>query len=144
VAQREGHKVALQAVIAAHRAVLRHDEQLLVVGPAQALDRALIPLLPWSAEVLVQTCAMRGGRAYVDAPDQLPCAAVHVDARLGRAGAAVRVQLLLIAKDGWHVLLALRAPTHQEAAAYPPTAPLYGAPTTLYLSSSRSWSKTAV
>jgi hypothetical protein len=44
VAQREGHKVALQAVIAAHRAVLRHDEQLLVVGPAQALDRALVPL----------------------------------------------------------------------------------------------------
>jgi hypothetical protein len=83
-------------------------------------------------------------RPYVDAANQLAGAAVDVDARLGCAGPAVCVQLLLIAKDGcgsWSVLLHL---ARQGMAAYPPTAPLYGAPTTLYLSSSRSASKTAV
>lgn len=85
VAQREGDKVALEAVIAARRAVGRDDEQLLVVGPAQALDGALVP----------------GNGAH-----QLARAAVHVDGRLGHAGPAVRVQLVLVTIDGCQPLLA--------------------------------------
>jgi hypothetical protein len=44
MAQRKGRKVALQVVVAAHRAVVGDDQQLLVLGPAEALDRALVPL----------------------------------------------------------------------------------------------------
>lgn len=44
MAQREGREVALQVVVAAHRAVFGDDEQLLVFGPAEALDGALVPL----------------------------------------------------------------------------------------------------
>jgi hypothetical protein len=52
-------------------------------------------------------CLAADGRAYVDAADQLPGAAVHVDARLGRAGPAICVQLLLIAEYGCQALSAL-------------------------------------
>jgi hypothetical protein len=41
-----------------------------------------------------------GRRPYVDTPDQLACTAVDVDAGLGCAQPAVRVQLLLITEDG--------------------------------------------
>jgi hypothetical protein len=59
----------------------------------------------------VSICLAADGRAYVDAADQLPCTAVQVDARLGRAGPAICVQLLLIAIYGCRASLALlRAP----------------------------------
>jgi hypothetical protein len=44
MAQRERRKVALQVVVAAHRAVVGDYQQLLVLRPAEALDRALVPL----------------------------------------------------------------------------------------------------
>ena len=94
MAQRKRLEVALQVVVAAHRAVLGDDQQLLVLRPAEALDAALVPLrasaclLRWSPDA-----------PYVDAADQLAGTAVDFDARLGHAGPAVRVQLVLIAVD---------------------------------------------
>lgn len=47
-------------------------------------------------------------RPYIDTPNQLPGAAIYVDARLGHARAAVRVKLLFIAIDGCRFLALLR------------------------------------
>jgi hypothetical protein len=44
MAQREGRKVALQVVVAAHRAVVGDNQQLLILRPAKALDGAFVPL----------------------------------------------------------------------------------------------------
>lgn len=67
-AERELREVALQVVVAAHGAVVAHHQQPLVLGPPQALDRALVP---------------------ADALQQLARAAVYVDAGLRRLGGLV-------------------------------------------------------
>jgi hypothetical protein len=44
MSNRKGHKVSLEAVIHPHSPVLSDSEQLFLVRPAKAFDRALIPL----------------------------------------------------------------------------------------------------
>lgn len=79
-------KVTLQ-VVAADMAVGGHDEQRLGVGPAQALDGALVPC--YAAELL-------------------PGEAVHIYRRLGRLARLVGLKLGLIRPKGCRLPLARR------------------------------------
>ena len=65
VAKRKGYKIALEIVIAAHRAVGSHNKQLLVFGPAQAFDCALVPLLSVSCRLACGLGGMRGLRTVM-------------------------------------------------------------------------------
>lgn len=132
VAKREGYEIALEAVVASHGAVCCHDEQLLILGPAQAPDRSLVPLE--AVSIIRRSLSQSMTKvAYVDASDQLARAAVDVDARLGRPGAPVRLQLVFIAIDGYSGQPSPKTTMRrqwQASGTYLPTAPLYGAPTT--------------
>jgi hypothetical protein len=108
VAEGERDEVALEIVVAPHRAVRRDHKQLLVLRPSQPLDCAFIP---------------------VDAPYEFPRATVNVDARLARLAAPVRGYLVLITVDSCRMSVSMRL--DGEASGVVPTAPLYGAPTTL-------------
>ena len=72
-------EVTLQ-VVAADMAVGGHDKQRLGVGPAQALDRALVPR--YAAELL-------------------PSEAVYIYRRLGRLARLMGLKLGLIRPKGW-------------------------------------------
>ena len=106
VTKRKGYEVALEIIIAAHCAIFRDHEQLLVVGPAQSLDRAFIP---------------------IDAPYEFAGAAVDIDARLVGLPTPVGDYLVFIAV---YSCQCVSARTAGEIAKVVPTAPLYGAPTT--------------
>ena len=100
VAEREGHKVALEVIIAPHRALFGYDEQLLVLRPAERFDCAFVPLYTSVSPTLhLQAASMRPscGDSYIDGPYQFPRAAVDVDAGLRCLRSPVGNDLGLIA-----------------------------------------------
>ncbi|KAH9826634.1 hypothetical protein Tdes44962_MAKER10017 [Teratosphaeria destructans] len=78
VSKTERAEVTLQVCIAPDRPVVRHDQQALLIGPADSRDRVPVPR---------------------DLPDQLPGATVDVDRRLGGLSTAVGVDFGFIADE---------------------------------------------
>lgn len=102
-------------------AIVGDDNQSFILRPAAAVDRALVP---------------------VDAVDQLARASIDVDGRSCCIGAAVGVQFVLIAVYGYLSNTVSRRDSSQLSRSR--TAPLNGAPTSTWFSSSSSGSKTDV
>ena len=93
MAQGEGHKVALQVIVAAYGAVCSDYDELFIFRPSQPFDRAFIPLCVSTIppHMVLDTLT------YVYALNQPAGAAVYIDARFRGLGAPVCIYLVLIA-----------------------------------------------